>query len=133
MARGEISTTEVCEAEREQPKEQHKGIISRLSDLHDSLGVPDGLIELAELREHYGKKRSTIRLIQCWLSVLPAFGTQMAFELADVAPKQYGRIGELAPGEVCQAKIGTCENAIECSSLLCAMVRASYPNLRAAS
>jgi hypothetical protein len=46
----------VGEAEIEQPDVQREGMIGRLSDLHGGLGVPDGLVESAELGEHVGEQ-----------------------------------------------------------------------------
>src|SRR5215475_7691105 len=45
----QIPTTEEGAAEIEQPEVQRPGMIGRFSDLHRSLGVPDGLVEPAKL------------------------------------------------------------------------------------
>jgi hypothetical protein len=51
----EIPATEMGEAEIEQPGEQREGMIGRLSDPHGGLGLPDGLVEPAELGECVGE------------------------------------------------------------------------------
>jgi hypothetical protein len=51
----EISATEVGAPEVEQREIQREGMIGRLSDLHRGLGVPDGLVEPAELGKHVGE------------------------------------------------------------------------------
>src|SRR5262249_13884513 len=48
----EITAAEVGEAETEQPVIQGERMIGRFRDLHGGLGVPDGLVEPAELGEH---------------------------------------------------------------------------------
>jgi hypothetical protein len=45
----------VGETEIDQPLEQREGIIDRFSNPHGGLGVPDGLVEPAELGEHVGE------------------------------------------------------------------------------
>ena len=50
-----IRATEVGEAEREQPDEPREGMISRFSDLHGGLGLPNGLVEPTEFGEHIGE------------------------------------------------------------------------------
>jgi hypothetical protein len=42
-------------AEIEQPLEQREGIIGRFSDAHSGFGVPNSLVEPAELGEHVGE------------------------------------------------------------------------------
>ena len=54
----EIPTTEVGAAEIEQTPVQREGMIGRFSDAHGGLGVPDSLVELAELGEHVGEEGS---------------------------------------------------------------------------
>ena len=51
----EIPATEVGAPETEQPEVQRVGMIGRFSDPHGGLGVPDGLVEPAELGEHVGE------------------------------------------------------------------------------
>jgi len=51
----EIPATEVGKAETEQSAAQRKGMIGRLSDPHGGLGVPDRLVETAELGERVGE------------------------------------------------------------------------------
>ena len=52
----EIAATEVGAPEIEQPQVQRKGMIGRFGDPHGGLGVPDGLVEPAELGEHVGEE-----------------------------------------------------------------------------
>ena len=51
----EIPATEVGAPEFEQPEVDRPGMISRCSDLHGRLSVPDGLVEPADLGEHVGE------------------------------------------------------------------------------
>src|SRR4029450_7838225 len=51
----EIPATEVDEAEIEQPPVQRPGMIGRLSSPQGCLGVPDCLVESAEVGEHVGE------------------------------------------------------------------------------
>ena|SRR6516165_3879951 len=51
-----IPATEVSKAETEQRVIPREGMIGRFSDLHGRLGVPDGLVEPAELGEHIGEE-----------------------------------------------------------------------------
>ena len=103
----EIPATQMDVAAIVQPAEQREGMIGRFTDPHGGLGVPDGLVEPAELREHVGEASPRERRLD---DVRPeALEAQVALE-RDVPLKQGGRIAELAPGGVCHAQEGRCDH-----------------------
>jgi hypothetical protein len=99
----EMSATEVGEAESEQHDIQGGRMLGCLSDLHRSLSVPDGFIELAALEEHLGKRCLRVRRLDEERS--KALGAQLALK-RHVPLKQGSRIVELTPDEARQAKNG---------------------------
>src|SRR5262249_29253540 len=99
---GQISPTHEGEAEIMQRKGQREGMIGLLSDFHGGLGMPDGLIEPAELGERAGEAVSRGRQLDGRPEALVA---TVARE-RHVSLKQVDRLPEFAPGGVRYAQVG---------------------------
>ena len=82
-------------------------MIGRFSDPHGGLGLPDGLVEPAELGEHVGEARPRVRRLDGGRP--EALVAQVALE-RDVPLEQGGRRAELAPDGVRRAKKGCCDH-----------------------
>src|SRR4029450_9018309 len=95
----EIPATELGAAQIEQPDGQREGMIGRSSGLHGGLGVPDGLIEPAELGEDVGEDGPRKRRLE---------GGRTELRLESPAPPPGGgaRLAVLAPGGVRPAEKG---------------------------
>ncbi len=105
---GEIPAAEVGEPEIGQRVVQREGMmIGRLGDLHGGLGVPDGLVEPAELGEHVGKPGARDRRLDAGRP--EALVAQVALE-RDVPLEEGGCVAELAPGDVRLAQEGRCDH-----------------------
>src|SRR5262249_8594396 len=103
----EIPATEVGSAESEQSVVQRVGMVGFLSDPDRGLGVPDGLVEPAEVREHLGKVGSRPRRLDGGRP--KARIAQLALE-RDVPLEQDGRIPELAPDGMRSTQVGRRDN-----------------------
>ena len=99
----EVPATEVSAPETGQPVPQREGMIGRFRDPHGGLGVPDGLVEPAELGEHVGEVGLRERRLDDGRP--EALGAQVALE-RDVPLEEAGRVAELAPGDVRHAQKG---------------------------
>src|SRR5262245_54635121 len=97
-----ISATEVGEAELQQPAVQREEMISRFCDAHGGLGVPNGVIEPADLGENVGEFAT--RECRRDAEHPEALVAQVALE-RNVPLEQSGRVPELAPGGVRRAEI----------------------------
>jgi hypothetical protein len=93
--------------ELDQPDVQRQGMIGRFSGLHSGLGVPDGLVEPAELGEHVGEPGPR----ECRLDGggPDALVPQAALE-RDVPTEKGGRVAELAPCGVYPAQLDSCDH-----------------------
>src|SRR6185295_5267419 len=87
----------------EQTPVQREGMIGRFSDAYGGLGVPDSLVELAELGEQVSEERSRERRLDDGRP--EALVAQVALE-RDVPLEEGGRLAELAPGGVRPAEKG---------------------------
>ena len=76
-------------------------MISRFSDLHGGLGVPDGLVETPEFGEHGGEAGPRERPLDA--GGPESFEAVIALE-REVPLEQACRVAELTPGEVCEAQ-----------------------------
>jgi hypothetical protein len=85
----------VGETESEQPEIEREGMIGRFSDLRGGLGVPDGLVEPAQLGEHVGEVGPGERRLDGGRP--EALEAEVALE-RDVSLEEGGRVAELAPG-----------------------------------
>jgi hypothetical protein len=114
----EIPAAEVGAPEIEQPEVQREGMIGRFSDSDGGLGVPDRLVEPAELGEHVGeagprgRRRDTTRPSELGPGIEPhheLLVAQVALE-RDVLLEECGRLAEPAPGGVRHAQIRSCDH-----------------------
>jgi hypothetical protein len=103
----EIPATEVGAPEIEQPEVQRQGMIRRFSDPHGSLGVPDGLVEPADLGKRVGKVGPREHGLDG--DRPETLGAEIALE-RDVPLEEGDRIAELAPGDVRHAQEGRCDD-----------------------
>ena len=100
----EVPATEVGDPKIAQPEGECKGVISRFRGPHGVLGVPDRLVELADLGEHVGEVDLRERRLDGRRP--EALEALVALKRDDVALEQGGRFAELAPGGVGHAQEG---------------------------